>query len=75
MDGEPDDSIDENLQLWAKSKIQEHQYRRLFGLTAYEMAEEPMDEVILHLKIHQLINKKGEIDQKLMEQKSKHGIR
>jgi hypothetical protein len=45
-------------------ELLEHQYRKLFGLSAYQMAKEPVDKVVLALKIEGMINQKQEAEMK-----------
>jgi hypothetical protein len=41
--------------------IQKYLYRKLFGLSAQELADEPVDDFFTNLKIYSSINKKQEL--------------
>lgn len=75
FDGDPDDSIDTDLQMWAMLKYQEFAYRKYFHLSKKQMDEEPIDDFAANLELMRLIEKKSESDQALLEEKSRHGVR
>lgn len=63
IDGNVADEVAEGETLepryyWAKLKIAIFNYRKLFGLTADQVREEPFDEFILNAKIDELISEK-----------------
>ncbi len=53
---------------------QEYAYRRMFGLSKAEMAEEPMEDVLVNQKLVQLLSKKEEGDRVIMDEKAKRGM-
>lgn len=44
----------------------------MFGLSKAEMAEEPMEDVTINFKINQLIGKKQESENAMMEERAKN---
>lgn len=71
FDGTPDETIDEIDQEWAMAKRQEFFYRKMFHLSKKEMAEEPLEDFYLNLKIHGLEVRREIQDQKIAEAKSR----
>lgn len=71
FDGTPDETIDEDLQMWALHALQEFWYRREFHLTKEQMAEEPLEDIAINSKIIYLINIKQEQESKIAEQRAK----
>lgn len=53
---------------------QEYAYRRIFGLSKREMAEEPMEDVTINLKLHELVSKNAEANRAIVEEKARRGI-
>lgn len=72
FDGEPDETIPEDLQFWASMKYQEFSYRKMFGLSKREMMEEPMEDVVINFKLNQLVNRKQESENAMMEERAKN---
>jgi hypothetical protein len=62
FDGTRDESIDEEDQIWAMSKLEEFSYRKIFHLSKRQMAEEPLEDVVINLKLAQLTNRKTQMD-------------
>jgi hypothetical protein len=58
MDGTPDETIDEDDQDWAMNKLQEFVYRKMFHLTKRQMAEEPLEDIVINLKLNHIIELK-----------------
>lgn len=52
---------------------QEFAYRRMFGLSKREMAEEPMEDVMTNFKIQELISKKERAERAIVERKAAKG--
>lgn len=71
MDGTPDESIPEEDQLWALNAYREYRYRKMFGLSKREMAEEPLEDMIINEKLSQIVAKKQSIDHAMIEKKSR----
>ena len=57
-------------QIWAIEKIEELNYRQIFGLSKAEMEDEPIDDFIINKEILRLTQKK--IDRKYRKL-NKHG--
>lgn len=47
----------------------EHLYRKEYGLTVYEFLAEPIDRVIMFIKIKELEGEKDKIEQRKLERK------
>lgn len=54
--------------------IEEYHYRKVFGLSKAEMAEEPLEDVAINFKIIDLLAKKEKRENAIMKQKQQHGI-
>lgn len=74
-DGIEDPSIPEDDATWAMLKLQEFTYRRLMHLNKEEMAKEPLEDITINLKIHQLQARKQQADHAIMEEKMKRGMK
>ena len=48
---------------------QEYAYRKMFGLSKREMAEEPMEDVMVNFKLEELLAKKQRADRAIVEEK------
>ena len=54
FDGTPDETIDEDDQMWAISRIEEYVYRTHFHLTKKEMLEEPLEDIRSNMELMRL---------------------
>lgn len=53
------------------SRYEEFAYRQMFHLSKEEMANEPMEDVIINFKINEFVNRKQEMDHAIMEERAK----
>ncbi len=54
FDGTPDETIDEDDQMWAISRLEEYVYRTHFHLTKKEMLEESLEDIRSNMEIMRL---------------------
>lgn len=71
MDGTPDQLIEQEDQHWALSKYQEYTYRTHFHLSKEEMQNEPIDDVIINMRLMNLLAIRERREQKVAESKSR----
>lgn len=62
FDGTPDETLDEDSQIWAMNKLQAFVYRTHFHLTESEMAQETLESIAVNTRLMKLTAKKSEID-------------
>lgn len=53
------------------TRVQEYAYRKEFGLSKAEMAEEPIEDIVINQEIIRLINKKQQREQSILEAQAK----
>lgn len=71
MDGTPDQLLDEDDQHWAISKLQEYIYRTHFHLSKQDMESEPMEDIMINMRLMNLTAMRDRREQKLMQSKSR----
>jgi hypothetical protein len=54
------------------TKLQEFSYRKMFKLSKEDMMNEPMEDVTINFRINQLLNRKQESENAMMEERAKN---
>lgn len=64
FDGTPDETIEEDDQMWAVSRVEEYIYRSHFHISKKQMAEESLEDIRANMEIMRLFRIKEDMEYK-----------
>lgn len=71
-DGLPKAGNRDELQEWAANRILEYNYRQIFHLSKQDMANEPMEDIAINMKIREYYMMKDQKEDAILKLKEKY---